>query len=217
MALPVSEVALANISLDFIGGDRVSTINPPVTDTEIIVSRHFENVRQDCLRGYVPNFAKKRANLVKLVEAPLFDFTDSYQLPADFIRLLSVGGDREEDQLDATNFDIQGNNLYVNYAGALTAPIRYIADISDVSKWDAGFRQIFVIQLALAIVVQITDDPRKAAFLANRLEKKMPDVYGVDAQEKPATVIDRSRILARRKGLTGAYDRNTNQFIYFDQ
>ena len=216
MALPDNDVALANISLDYIGGERISTINPPVTDTETIVSRHFENIRQECLRGYIPNFSKKRANLNKLVDAPLFDFTDTYQLPSDFIRLLSVGGEREEDQMDSTMFDLQGNTLIANNGGGLTIPIRYVSDVSDVSKWDAGFRQLFVIQLALNIVVQITDDARKAAFLTAQLEKKMPTVYGVDAQEKPPTVIDRSRILARRKGLTGAYDRNTNQYIYFD-
>lgn len=215
MSLPTDEVGICNLATDYVGGERVFDIYSPTTDTEKIFSRHYPEVRQELLRSYIPNFAKKRVNLHKVTATIAGDFEDTYQLPLDFIRLLSVGGDTEADQWDSNLYDLAETTIVCNNDGAANLFIRYVADITDVAKWDAGFRRLCAIELALAVVVQITNDTKKAAYLTAKLEKKVSTVLGVDAQEKPPTVIDRSRILARRKGYGGSYDRNTNQYIYF--
>ena len=214
MALPTDEVSIANIALDYIGGERISSVYSPTTDTEKIMSRHYDSVRQETFRLYIPNFSKKRAKLNKIVGTPDGDFTDMYQLPVDFVRLLSVGGSIEEEQLATREYDLTSNTLLANNSAATTIFIRYVADIIDVTKWDAGFRSLVAIQLAMAVVVQLTDSTRKAAQLMATLDKKLSIVLGVDAQEAPPRVIDRSKILARRRGFGGSFDRNTSQYIY---
>jgi len=210
MTLPAGKVAICNIALDYIGGERVANIDSPTTDTEMIMSRQYDTVRQETLREYVPNFAKLRASIPRVSTTPEFDFTDAYQLPNNFIRLLSVGGSSEEYQFETGQYDLSENYLLANNGGESSIDIRYVADIEDVSKWDSGFRSLVSIKLAIAVCVQITDDARKAAYLTGMLEKRMPTVLGVDAQEKPPIVINRSPILARRRGYrSGSADRDT--------
>jgi hypothetical protein len=203
MALPGGEIDICNLASGFLHGERVANIYSPTTDTEKIYGRYYDETRQETLREYVPNFAKKRASLLKLSGTPLIDYTDEYALPADFIRLLSVGGDSEELQLSPGNYDLSETSLLANNGGATSIYIRYVADILDVKKWDSGFRKLVALRLAENTCIQITDDLRKLSMIKQWIKDWQPTAFGVDAQEKPPTVIDRSPLLERRGRMSG--------------
>lgn len=196
MALPGGEIDIANMALDYIGEDRVSSIRPPRTSTELIVSRHYDANRQSVMRKYVPNFAVTRTALARS-GTPQNDYSDKYQLPNDFIRLLSVGGTTVRGiDLD---YSMEGRELLYDGGGAASINIRYVRDVTDVNLWDAGFRKLCALELALCLALPITHDPKIVSIIDALLTKELPDVYGVDAQEAPPTVIDRPPILARRR------------------
>lgn len=211
MGIAASPVDICNLASDLIGGDTVADIENPTTDAEKIFSRHYDNVRRGLLREYIPNFAKKRAAISRINVTIVTDFTDAYQLPNDFIRLLSVGGDTEEDQLAPNRYDLADGMILVNNYGENSIEIRYLADITDVVKWDSQFVELCAKKLALATAMQITGDYKVVQMLNNAVDRATPTAYGVDTQEKPPTVINRSPILEKRRGYN-RYGRD-NRYI----
>lgn len=211
MAIAASPVDICNLASDMIGGDTVADIENPTTDAEKVFSRHYDTVRRETLREYIPNFAKRRAAIDRLVIAVVTDFTDAYQLPSDFIRLLSIGGDAEEDQLEPSRYDLADGMILTNNYNENALEIRYIADITDVVKWDSQFVSLCVKRLALATAMQITADTKIVQLIQAQIDKATPTVYGVDSQEKPPTIINRSPILEKRRGY-GRYDRD-NRYL----
>jgi hypothetical protein len=211
MSIAASPVDVCNIASDMIGGDTVADIDNPTTDAEKIFARHYDNIRRETLREYIPNFAKKRAVISRLNITPVTDYTDAYQLPLDFIRLLSVGGDVEEDQLEPSRFDLADWMILVNNYGYNSLEIRYVSDVTDVIKWDSQFITLCAKKLALATAMQITGDYKVVSMMQTLVDRATPVAYGVDAQEKPPTTISRSPLLEKRRGY-GRYDRD-NRYI----
>lgn len=199
MGLPASEVDICNMALDFIGQPPIASISPPSTTTEILVARHYDDARQAVLRKYVWNFAKKRSTCSR-TGAAAFDFPDKYQLPNDFVRLLSVQGDREIEQ--STDFDIEGRELLIDASGAASIKIRYIRDVTDVTLWDAGFRRLVALTLALDLAYQITKKKAVVEQIDALLRLELPDAVSVDGQEVPPRKIQRSKYITARR-ITG--------------
>lgn len=197
MSVPSGEVDIVNMALGFIGSSRVNSISNPVSELETICARHYDDARQNVLREGVWNFAKKRASISR-TGTPEFDFTDAYALPNDFVRLLSVGGDTEV--LQEQYYDIQQNKqLLIDYNGASSIKIRYIADQTDVAKWDAKFKKCVALQLAVDLAYQVTKSIDVFKMVNAMLLSEMPSAIAIDGQEKPPERIQRSKFLAARR------------------
>lgn len=200
MGLPSNEVAIANLALDRLGQPHVSNISPGNTSTEIILAGQFGEVRQSLLRKHIFPFAVKRVNISRVADAPAMDFPDAYQLPADFVRLLSVMGEFGEIS-QSRDYAIEGRTVLIDGGGAGTIKCRYIADVTDVSQWDAGFRRCFAIALAIACCYKITKKTELLKPLESELARELPDAVTVAGQEVPPRRIQRSKYLdARAKG-----------------
>ena len=211
MALPSSEIDIANMALDFLGHEEVAVISPPITETEQLVARHYPLSRRTCIRKYVPNFAKTRASIARS-GTPDYEYEDEYQLPNDYIRLLSVGDDIEERPVQRYDMG-PGRKLLVNNGGDASIKIRYLADVEDVTKWDSLFTEKLVLELAIKLCMPITGDKELKGQLYQMLKSLEPEVYAVDGQEVPPKRIDNSPMMARRFGYsTTQYD---NRYIRY--
>lgn len=199
MGAPQSAIEICNMALAHIGEPPIDTIDPPVTEREEIVALQYDDARQNVLRQFVWNFAKCRANISRS-DTPAFDYEDMYALPADFIRLLSVGGsDFEVGQ--TLDYDIEGRSILINAGGADTIPLRYIKDEELVTTWDPLFRKLVILTLAMQLAFQITGKKEIVAQVESLLTREMPGAASVDGQEVPPKRIQRSRALdARRMG-----------------
>src|ERR1700678_4558553 len=92
MAAPNSDTDICQMAIDLLGhGEKLNSISAPQTDTEALMARHYDASRQRVLRMYPWHFATAMAQIPR-IGTPLSDYRDEYQLPADFIRLLSLGG-----------------------------------------------------------------------------------------------------------------------------
>ena len=195
-AVPASEVEICNLALDRFGERPIANIDNPQTTAEITMARHFAQVRQELLRKYVWNFGKKRASISRS-GTPEFDYADKYQLPNDFVRLLSVNGDTEVQQ--SKDYDIEGRELLIDASGAASIKIRYIKDVTDVSQWDSLFRTCMILSLALATAYQFTKKKALVDQINGLLAAELPDAVSIDGQEKPPVRIQRSKYLAARQ------------------
>lgn len=197
MAVPSSPIDICNLALDHFGERSIASINPPSTKPEITMARHYDQVRRELLRKYVWNFAKKRDSISR-IGTPAFDFPDKYQLPNDFIRLLSIGGETERTQ--KREYDIEGRELLCNGSGAASVTIRYIRDVEDVTKWDSLFIKCMGLSLALDTAYAFSKKKGDVERLNGLLTTELPDAVTIDGQEKPPIRIQYSKYLAARQG-----------------
>lgn len=218
MALPQSDIEIAQMACDLVGEAPVTDIRPGSTPTETLIARHIDDVRQNLLMEISWNFATTPINLLR-VGTPPFDYTDAYALPANYLRLISIGEKADQEAGLYKDYRLADNpdgatEVHISNSASNTLPVLYVADVTDVRKWTAKFRRLMVYFLALQIAYRIT----KSAEIVERLEKsiarELPQAFSIDGQESPITRIQNSKILERRASLgsTGVASR----FVEFD-
>ena len=133
----------------------------------------------------------------------VYDYTDSYALPNDFVRLLSVNGVNEWEQTFAydlrSDSEGEGRILCMNNGGATTVNIRYIQDVQNVTQWDDLFRRVVILELALSVGYQITKDKDVIQRIAALLKDAHAEAASINGQERRPIRIERSRILRDRR------------------
>jgi hypothetical protein len=95
MAAPSADVQVCQNALDIVGQEiSIASINPPTPGnaTEALLARHYDQQRMNTLRMHPWPFATQEVNISR-IGTPISDFSDAYQLPADFIRFISLGGE----------------------------------------------------------------------------------------------------------------------------
>lgn len=212
MAATTSEVGIANRALSRLGEGSISNIETPTTKVENLVANCFGDIRQSLLRGFVFNFSKKRTAINKITDSePPFDYSTYYQLPADFLRLLSIEGDspRWQDLYRETDGD---RILYDSTADSIN--LRYVADVTDVTKWDALFKDCMVLKLAIELAPSVCS--KSTSQIVQVLEEQFTDALrkavAVDGQENPVDIIQRSPTIERRMGGGPEYDSRYIRF-----
>lgn len=189
----VTEVV--NLAMDYLRLPVIDSITGN-SQKEQLLATHYAIERQSELRAHVWKFAKKRANAAINVTAPLFDYTDAYDLPADCLRLLSVNGERIEDQ--ELDYDMEGGKVQLNNSAAATLPIRYVADITDTTLWHSDFKKVLALRIARATGPILGAEREQLLFVQNEIDEFKPSALAVDAQAVRPKMISRSRMLARR-------------------
>jgi hypothetical protein len=205
-----SEVHIANRALAQLNEGPISNIENPTTSMEVLVASMFADVRQELLRGYL---FKARATIPKISgTTPTFDFDSFYQLPNNWLRFLSIEGSREEDQ--DFEYDIEDGKVAYN-STANSIKVRYIQDVTDISKWDALFKKCMVLSLAIELVGATSQKSttQLVSTLDARLSQAIREANAIDGQERPPLLIDRSGTLTSRRSIASIdYD---NRFINF--
>lgn len=121
--------------------------------------------RRSELRNHRWNFATKRVALAPDSAAPISDFTYQFTMPADCLRIL-----RTNDPLQ--DWVIEGRKILTNVDNPLY--LRYIADITDVTQWDAAFYDAMAAALAIDMCEALTNSASKL----DRLDRMYKDAIG---------------------------------------
>lgn len=119
----------------------------------------YDEVLADLLRSHPWNFATKREELTQNGTAPIFEFEFAYDLPADFIRIISVHPNSDgrgtivyrEELVDDTG------DTRVLVAGANELWLRYVALITDTTLFPPDFTRALQYALARDLSIPITD------------------------------------------------------------
>lgn len=194
---PTSALDICLLALDKLKEAPIAAIDPPTTATEAKVARAYGHARRKVLRKYVWNFAWNTAAIMR-AGTPSYDFPDMYLRASDDIRLLSIGGDREE--WKTKRFRLSGRHVLVDASGASSINARYIKDEEDISVWDELAKEILILTLAVDLCQGVTGKEKLLASLNTLLATELPEAISVDGQESPIFRIQESKYLARRKG-----------------
>ncbi len=153
MGLPADKVDICNLALSLLKSDIVVTnIEEPENEEEEVCSKWYDITRQAVLRAFSWNFAKKRASISR--SGTPEEYADEYQLPDDYVNLVFIGEDIDEDY--ETDYSIEGDKILINNGAASTLNIKYIWNIENVQKFDPLFTMLLVHELAIVLANQIS-------------------------------------------------------------
>lgn len=192
--MAVSNVSIANGALSKIGAGQIVSFDDETAAAREL-TRRFDTIRDAELRRHVWSFAKARDSLAKLAEAPAFGFSYQYNLPADFLRLLSAGEfspglnlDEYRDSIDREDYTIEGRRILTDYDSPLK--IRYIRQVTDPTQFDPAFVEALSARLAYELAIPLADSgPRKEEAWAD-YKQALREAARANAIEIPAKAVD---------------------------
>lgn len=111
------------------------------------------------------SFATTRASLAADSTEPEFGRANAFQLPSDYVKLLS---EYAEDNSNTNDWEIEGRKIYTDYSAPLE--IRYIYDVTDPNEMTPLFREVLATRLALELCEELTQSNTKKAELSDEYE-----------------------------------------------
>jgi len=188
--MALSDIALTSRALIRIGAAPIASFNDGTAESEI-AGAMFGPLRDALLSSYSWSFATGQIELPKLQTAPVADFTNAYQLPADYLRAMSAGSGGKGRGL---RFRIAGNTLHTNAEQVL---LTYIFRPEEES-FPAYFDQALITRLAAEFTIPITENTSRAETMFRLAELEFERTRQIDAQQDtPGRIEDFSLIDVR--------------------
>lgn len=212
---PNSEVDICNLALDLLKQKPVVDIDVPSNQVEELCARWYQQKRRATLRSHMWNFAMKRLGLLPDSSAtPLFGFTHAYNLPSDFIRY--AGRFDDVGRLSSPNpedHEIENGQILFDGADNTAINIRYVFDQAIVSKFDALFIEVFVLELATAFAPKFSGTEARIKTLIAVRGDVIGEARAIDGQERPPRRRQRSKFLNARRA--SVFSSSADKFTRF--
>lgn len=206
MAAPSSPEDICNLALDDLKQLPIKSISTPNSNTEQICARNYDAARRECLFAHPWKFAITRIQLTpNPATVPLFGYAYAYDLPSDYIRLITVGDDYIGDL--RSQFEVESNQLLavagdVTFDGT-TKDVRYMRDVVDVTKFSPGFVTYLRLKLAIRMSNKFNISTQIKSGLKEDFNEASTEARAVNGQESKIKRIQFSRVLTKRRGLPG--------------
>ncbi|WP_297196296.1 hypothetical protein [uncultured Pluralibacter sp.] len=171
-----SSVSICSNALLALGAHPINSFDE-ATEHARLCSNLYPTLRNDLLRLHPWNCAVKRVILSPSTTAPAFDFSYSFPLPGDLIRILSVGRD-----YDDIPYRIEGNRLQANQN---VIYLRYIWRNEDESSWDASLVNLAESMMAARLAYAVTGSASLRDSLNQEAEYRLRRAKAIDGQEDP--------------------------------
>ena len=133
----------------------------------------YDQTRQGVLRSFQWGFAEKRVALVADTGTPAYGYSAQFVLPDDFLRLVEVhhGG----------RFSLEGGMILTSDSAC---SIKYVQDVTDVTRWDALFTEVMILSLATKLSLSLAQDKNLYGEMSNELNGAIARCRTIDAQER---------------------------------
>lgn len=187
-----SETDIANLALQLLGANRIADIDENSANARAC-RECYSVLRDGELRSHPWNFAIARAQLAEDAAAPTWGKDHQYQLPSDFIRLLS---DYEEDNDIDTDRVIEGRFIVSDESSPIY--IRYIKRVTDTSHFDPNFIIALAAKMAAWMCERITQSNSKKADAKAAYKDAIVDAKRTNGIEKRPQVSYNSEWIDRR-------------------
>lgn len=175
MALGDSEVTICNSALNKLGASTILSLDDNTREAKLC-KRQYPLVRNRLLRSHPWNFAIARVELAETTGDPLFEFTNSFQLPTDCLRVLGI----DNNDIGDIKFKIEGRLLLVN---TTSVKIKYITNNITPSNFDSNFVEILAYDLAAEIAYPLVQSVSLAGQMKALAQEELRSTRLYDAQE----------------------------------
>jgi hypothetical protein len=177
-----SEVGICNLALQRVGAKRIASLTEDSKNAREC-NTAYESVRDKELRKFVWKFAKKRAALAPNATAPDFDYSYKFELPSDFIRLVSAkAADGDTDEID--DYVIEGKYLLTSDTDTLY--LVYVSRVTDPNKFDTLFIETLYHALALQVGEAITQSNSKMDRIKEDYKDALAEAKRTGSIEEPS-------------------------------
>lgn len=199
-----SQVDIGNLCLSILGKPSIASFGDN-SNAARVINIEYDLLRRAILTGRATwRFSIKRAVLPALTTPPVSGpFTQQYALPTDCLRVLMAGDtypglDLSDYRLGPTDagYLVEGRNILCDYGSPIS--LRYVADITDTTQFDAWFVVYFASRLAWTCCERITGSDAKQELAGKRMQEAMTQATASNALENtPEFPADDTWIAAR--------------------
>lgn len=183
-----SAVSICSNALLMLGAQTISDFTES-TDRARLCSNLFPSVRDKLLREHNWNCAVKRVLLAPDIDKPPFGYANSFTLPADCIRILTVNEDYYPD------YAIEGKKILSNDNNV---QLKYIFQNEDVTTYDSSLIDLLELAMASKLAYAITQSTSLAQFRLQEYEMALKTAKAIDGQENPPETLGTSLLLDSR-------------------
>lgn len=192
-----SPVDICNKALDLLGQCAdIANIEVPTTDNERICARWYYDTLEFLLRRYMWNFAVWETQLPRDLQQKYYGYSGAYKLPEDFIRLVSIDGNKA---LNLIDYRLAGGYIFLNTDND-SIRFEYVRLIKNVTVYDSGFVQLLTLYLAANMAFRFTNKQTVVERLYKMIEIEEAKIVSTDGQEQPPKRIQYSRYKRARRG-----------------
>ena len=192
--MALSAIALCSRALLRLGARSIASFDEGTAEAEVCANLY--PVARDALLSAHPwNFATGQARLARLSAVPVADFSHAFQLPGDFLRVLSAGGGGRGRGLP---YRIHERRLHAN---AETVTLTYIFR-PDESTFPPFFDQALIHRLAADFCLPLTESTSRAELLEKIADASWRHARLIDAQEETPRAIEDFALIAAHGGGT---------------
>lgn len=185
----VSKVSICSNALLMLGADPINSL-ADTSDQAVLCKNLYPVTRDSVLRAHPWNCAIKRVVLAPNATAPLFDYANSFNLPSDWLRTLSVGEDGS-----AIDYVSEGRQLLSDES---SLSLRYVFRNEDENTWHAGLVEAVTLAMAHRLAYPVTSSTSMMDSKMNELQMFLKRARAEDGQEDPPETMGDFPLLASR-------------------
>ncbi|MEO0391675.1 MAG: hypothetical protein AAF213_00355 [Pseudomonadota bacterium] len=189
--MALSAVDIASRALMRLGAASINGFDDGSSEAEL-AGALYDTARDALLSAHPWSFATVQTALSLLVDAPVADFSQAFQLPHDFLRALSAG---QAGRGRGVRYRIIGQQLHSD-TDSINLTYIYRADETAIPPF---FDQALIARLAAELCIPITENSSRADLMFRLAEDEFRRAKSIDAQQDtPTRFEDFSLIEARR-------------------
>ena len=176
--MAISSIALCSRALLKIGADSIASFDDGTAEAEVAANL-YPSIRDGLLSAHPWSFATAQATLPALVQEPVADYAHAFQLPADFLRALSVGaGGRGR----GVTYRIAERRLH---ADATSIVLTYVFRPAE-TEFPPFFDLALIARLAAEFCIPMTESTTRSEALHRLAETEFRRAKMIDAQQDVA-------------------------------
>jgi hypothetical protein len=168
----MSAVQICNSALIKLGARTIGSLSEDKKEAKLC-NEQYAKLRDEVLRSYPWNFAIRRAKLTKLLTDPVWGYSNQFQLPADYVRIIKPE--------DATmDFRIEADKLLTNDS---SVNILYVGREENTALFDPMFKEALALRIASELAYPLVQSTALQQAMLEAYKIVLQDTRSADAQE----------------------------------
>ncbi len=189
--MALTSIALCARALVKLGARSIASFDEGTAEAEIAAVL-YPSIRDGLLSAHPWSFATAQATLARLARTPVADHAFAYQLPADFLRALSLGSGTRGRGIE---YRVVESALHCD---ADAVVLSYVFR-PDETGFPPFFDTLLIATLAAEFCLPVTESTSRAELLHRTAEMEFRRARLIDAQQDtPQRIEDFTLVEARR-------------------
>ena len=193
----MDKTGIANLALSNLGEARIQSLTENSARARACSAR-IDGVLETVLRMAVWNSALER-KLLTQIDAPLFGWNYTYQLPSDCIKVVEVE--------PVSKFHVEKRNILSNET---TLYLLYIATPTDTNNLDSLLAEAIAMKLAVEVAETLTSKEGLKQEMAQKYFLALQEARSANSRDKTPEHRERSSWLDAKKGRYSVKHRTFN-------